>query len=73
MATVIVTFVAVAVFPATSRATAVSVCGPFVVVREFQTRPYGLDVSSAPRMAPSSRKAVLLVRPPETLRPPMDP
>src|SRR6185436_1289671 len=52
--TVTVTFVAVAVFPAASRATAVSVWVPFATVVVSQVTPYGLVVSSAPRLAPSS-------------------
>ena len=42
-------------FPAASRARAVSVCGPFAAVVVFQDTEYGLVVSSAPRLTPSSR------------------
>ena len=40
--------------PTRSRATAVSVCVPFAVSVEFQLTLYGLAVSSAPRLTPSS-------------------
>ena len=52
--TVTVTAVAVAVLPAASRATAVSVCELLVAVVVFQDTEYGVAVSSAPRLAPSS-------------------
>src|SRR6185436_9888048 len=52
--TVTVTVVAVAVLPAASRATAVSVWLPFATVVVSHVTPYGLVVSSAPRLAPSS-------------------
>ena len=40
--------------PAASRATALSVCGPFVAVAVFHATLYGELVSSAARLAPSS-------------------
>src|SRR5262245_16183797 len=46
--TVTVTVVAVAVFPAWSRATAVSVCEPLPTPVVSQFTPYGADVSSEP-------------------------
>jgi hypothetical protein len=52
--TVTVTVVLVAELPAASRATAVSVCVPLATVVVFQVTEYGLAVSSAPRLAPSS-------------------
>src|SRR5436309_14550826 len=52
-AVVTVTDVAVAVLPAASRATAVSVCDPFATVVESQLIEYGAAVSSTPRLAPS--------------------
>src|SRR5262249_19210657 len=52
--TVTLTEVAVAVLPAASRATAVSVCVPLATVVVVQLTEYGDDVSSAPRLAPSS-------------------
>ena len=45
--------VAVLLFAA-SRAAAVSVCGPFATPVVSQLIEYGADVSSAPRLAPSS-------------------
>src|SRR5882762_1180694 len=53
--TVTVTAAAVAVLPAASRATAVSVCEPLFAVVVFQETAYGAVVSSTPRLAPSSR------------------
>src|SRR5262245_2734709 len=52
--TVTLTLPAVVRFPAASRATAVSVCDPLVVNVVFQITEYGLDVTSAPRLEPSS-------------------
>ena len=52
--TVTDTGVAVVVLPAASRATAVSECTPLATPIVFQTLVYGLAVSSAPRLAPSS-------------------
>ena len=54
LATVMVTVVAVAVLPAASRATAVNVWLPLEAVVEFQVVEYGVAVSSAPRLTPSS-------------------
>jgi len=48
-----VTVAAVVRFPAASRATAVSVCDPLLVVPVFHVTEYGAVVSSAPRSAPS--------------------
>src|SRR6267378_1828328 len=54
--TVTVTAAAVAVLPAASRATAVSVCEPLLAVVVSQETAYGgAVVSSTPRLAPSSR------------------
>src|ERR671935_2159491 len=53
-ATVTVTGVEVATFPAASRATAASTCEPFARFVVFHATEYGADVSSAPRFAPSS-------------------
>src|SRR5438876_7059513 len=44
----------VAVFPAASRATAVSVCTALLAVVVFHERVYGAVVTSAPRFTPSS-------------------
>src|SRR5580700_8117848 len=44
----------VAVFPAASRATAVRVCAPLVVVLGSHVTAYGAVSTSAPRFAPSS-------------------
>ena len=44
----------VVLFPAASRAVAVSECDPLVVVVLFQEIEYGLVVSSVPRFAPSN-------------------
>ena len=52
--TVTATPVEVVVFPAASRATAVSVWLPFEAVVEFHVIEYGVAVSSAPRLTPSS-------------------
>ena len=52
--TVTLTAAEVAVLPAASRATAVSVCAPLVAVVLFQVIEYGAVVTSAPRLAPSS-------------------
>src|SRR6478736_6532892 len=80
--TVTVTDVAVATFPAASRATAVNVCEPFVAVVVSHPAEYaGPVVSSAPRFAPSSLNctpatptlsdalAVTATLPPETVAP----
>src|SRR5262245_38118808 len=40
--------------PAVSRATAVKTCEPLLVVRVFHEIEYGNEVSSSPRLAPSS-------------------
>src|SRR5882672_9551774 len=53
--TVTDTAVAVVVLPAPSRATAVSECTPLATPIVFQAIVYGLAISSAPRLAPSSR------------------
>src|SRR6185503_19906545 len=53
--TVTVTAAAVAVLPAASRATAVSVCVPLLAAVVSQETAYGVVVSSAPRLAPSRR------------------
>src|SRR6267378_4924082 len=53
--TVTVTAAAVAVLPAASRATAVSVCAPLLAVVVSQGTAYGAVVSSRPRLAPSRR------------------
>jgi hypothetical protein len=52
--TVTVTLALVVEFPAASFAMAVNVCAPFEVVVVFQDVVYGVAVSSAPRLAPSS-------------------
>jgi hypothetical protein len=52
--TVTLTTVDVVVFPAASLATAVKVCAPSGTVVLFQTIEYGLEVSSALRLLPSS-------------------
>src|SRR5437867_2894570 len=52
--TVTVTAADVAVLPAASRATALSVCEPLVAVVVFHETEYGSVVSSPPRLAPSS-------------------
>ncbi len=52
--TVTFTAVEVVVLPAWSRATAVSVCGPFVELVVSHDAEYGADVSSAPMLEPSS-------------------
>ncbi len=54
LATGIVTGAELARLPAASRATAVSVCEPFVAVVVFQETAKGAAVASAPRAAPSS-------------------
>src|SRR5258708_3896975 len=53
-AAVTVTAADVAVLPAASRATAVSVCEALLAVVVFQATEYGAVVTSAPRFAPSS-------------------
>src|SRR4051794_16578295 len=52
----VVTVIVVAVLelPAASRATALSVCDPFATVVESHVTEYGAEVSSRPRLAPSS-------------------
>src|SRR5882724_8653203 len=55
LATVTVTAAAVAVLPAASRATAVSVCEPLLAVVVSQETAYGVAVASTPRLAPSRR------------------
>src|SRR5204862_27971 len=66
--------------PAASRAVAVSVCEPLPTVVVFQETEYGDDVSSAPRLAPSTRNCTpatptlseaeaLTVTDPETVAP----
>src|SRR5437016_5454365 len=52
--TVTVTALAVVRFPAASRAIAVSVCEPLLVLVVFQETEYGDAVTSAPKFAPSS-------------------
>src|SRR5712691_1859968 len=52
--TVTVTARAAVVLPALSRATAVSAWVPLAAVVEFHAMEYGLTVSSAPRLTPSS-------------------
>jgi hypothetical protein len=52
-ATVTCTEADVVLFPAASRATAVSVCDPFVAVVVFHETAYGADVSSTARADPS--------------------
>src|SRR5262249_5394634 len=44
----------VVLFPAASRATAVSTCAPFAAVVVFHETLYGAAAASAPRFAPSS-------------------
>jgi hypothetical protein len=44
----------VVLFPAASRATALSVCDPFATPKVFQLIEYGLDVTSDCKLAPSS-------------------
>src|SRR5438093_6210998 len=53
--TVTVTGAEVVRLPAASRATAVRVCEPLATVVVFQETEYGDAVSSAPRLAPSTR------------------
>src|SRR6266516_110387 len=53
--TVTVTALEVVAFPAASRARAVSVWEPLLAVVVFQETEYGAVVSSAPKLAPSSR------------------
>ena len=53
--TVTTTAADVAVFPAASRARAVNVCEPLLVVVVFHATAYGAVVSSAPSAPPSSR------------------
>src|SRR3954470_4860865 len=82
--TVTVTAADVVVLPAASRATAVSVCVPFVAVVVFHAIEYGAVVSSAPRFAPStlnctpatptlSAAVALTVTVPDTVVPPAGP
>ena len=52
--TVTLTAVDVVTLPATSRATALSVCTPLLAVVLFQAIEYGAVVSSTPRLTPSS-------------------
>src|SRR2546422_5984429 len=54
LSTVTVTGAAKEVFPAASRATAVTVCAPLATVVVFHEMLYGATVTSAPRSAPSS-------------------
>src|SRR4029450_10884545 len=54
LSTVTTTEPDVVTFPAASRARAVSVCDPPLAPVVFQEIEYGADVSSAPRLAPSS-------------------
>src|SRR5438132_256924 len=54
LSTVTLTAAEVAVLPAASRATAVTLCAPLLVVVVFQEIEYGATVSSTPRSAPSS-------------------
>src|SRR5258708_8251365 len=63
-AAVTVTAADVAVLPAASRATAVSVCEALLAVVVFQATEYGAVVTSAPRFAPSSLNST---PPPPTL------
>src|SRR5206468_3958318 len=53
-ATVTVITAEVVVFPAASLAAAVTICDPLVAVAVSQFAEYGLVVSSAPRLTPSS-------------------
>src|SRR6202035_2667952 len=53
--TVTVTAAAVAVLPAASRATAVSVCEPLLALVVFHETEYGAVVCSTPKLAPSRR------------------
>ena len=53
--TVTVTPAEVVVFPAASRACAVTVCDPLAAVEVFQAISYGAVVSSAPTCAPSTK------------------
>src|SRR5262245_11443367 len=46
---------AVRVLPAASRATALTVCVPFAMLVVFHVVEYGDDVSSLPRLVPSTR------------------
>src|SRR5439155_27373878 len=55
LATVTVTAADVVALPAASRARAVSVCDPLLVVVVFQLTTYGALVPSAPRVAPSRK------------------
>ena len=54
LSTVTVTTLAVAVPPAVSRATAVMKCVPLDAVAVFHEIEYGLTVSSAPTLTPST-------------------
>src|SRR5205814_1949938 len=54
LVTVTVTAADVVMFPAASRACAVTACVPFGTSTEFQDVVYGLAVNSAPRFAPST-------------------
>src|SRR5437773_2009695 len=54
LSTVTLIATAVAVLPAASRATALSVWGPLTANAVFQEVVYGAVVSSAPRFTPSS-------------------
>src|SRR5688572_10754071 len=79
--TVTVTTIEMVWLPAASRARAVRVWLPFVAVAVFQETLYGAEVSSAPRLAPSSRNCTpatptlsealaVTVTVPETVAPP---
>src|SRR5436190_2815572 len=54
LSTITITAAEVVWLPAALRATAVNVCEPFAAVVVFHVVEYGADVSSAPRLAPSS-------------------
>ncbi len=68
LATVTVTELELYWTPSTSRATAVRVWDPLLAVTVFQETEYGPEVSSAPRLAPSSLNCTpATVREPTTL------
>jgi hypothetical protein len=54
--------------PSTSRATAVKVCDPLLVVAVSQETAYGAPVSSPPRLTPSSLNWTPMTRIPAALR-----
>jgi hypothetical protein len=59
LATVTITLALVALLPAASLATALSVCEPLLAVVVFHDAEYGDEVSRLPRLAPSTRNCTL--------------